>query len=237
MRRIRNWIGSFGLLDLIVWAVSMLAILLSFFLLGNDDYLQLSASLLGACSLILIAKGNVLGQFLSVVFSVMYGIISYFTRYYGEMLTYLGMTAPVAIVAIVSWLRHPFRGNHSEVTVNRLALWEYPLLLLISAAVAAGFYFLLDFLETPNLWWSTVSILTSCLAMLLSIRRSPLYALGYCLNDVVLIVLWSLAARTNLEYVAMVVCFAVFLLNDVYGLVNWLRLRKRQAEIEANDPL
>lgn len=233
MNTVKNFFKSFTLLDLLVWGSSTIAVVLSFALCKNDDYLQLAAGLVGVTSLIFISKGNVLGQILSLGFSVLYGIISYFYRYFGEMITYAGMTAPMAIVSIVVWLRHPFRGNHADVTVNRLQPIEYPLCLAISAEVSIVFYFVLRALNTANLIWSTLSVLTSFFAVLLTIRRSPYYALAYAGNDAVLIVLWALAAVDNSKYIAMIVCFAAFLLNDIYGFFNWLKRRERQSRILA----
>ncbi len=231
MEAIKNFFRGVRPVEYALFACSVAAIVLSFFLTGNTDYLQLSASLIGALSLILMAKGNVAGQILSVIFAIFYAIISYFCGYYGEIITYLCMSAPVAMLAVISWLRNPFRGKKTEVQISRLKLREYPIILAVSLAVSVAFFFILRALNTPNLWWSTVSVLTSCTAMLLSVRRSPLYAFAYCINDVVLIVLWALMSYTDKSYLAMVVCFAVFLANDIYGLINWFRLRREQQKI------
>ena len=124
-----------------------------------------------------------------IVFSVLYGIISWEKAYYGEMLTYLGMTAPMAVFALVSWIKNPYDGNKAEVKVNRLKGREYALMFLVSAAVTAGFYFVLKYFNTANLIPSTVSVTTSFVAVYLTARRSEFYALGYAANDVVLIIL------------------------------------------------
>ena len=102
-------------------------------------------------------------------------------------------------------------------------------MLLTLAAVTAAFYFILKALGTANLLPSTVSVTTSFLAVYLTFRRSPLYALGYAANDVVLIILWLLAARSDKGYLSVVVCFAAFLVNDIYGFLNWRRMEKKQA--------
>ena len=229
MSTIRAFFQNFIILDYIIWVGSVAAIILSFFLCGSSDYIQLAAALIGACSLILIAKGNVLGEFLGLIFAVFYGIVSFFYHYYGEMITYLCMSAPMAVAAIIAWFRHPFAGKKNEVEVNTLPAREYVIISIVSVVVTVAFYFILGALDTANLIWSSVSVLTSCFAALLSMRRSPFYALAYAFNDIVLIVLWVLAMRENIEYVTMVVCFTVFLLNDLYGLFNWLKMRKRQA--------
>lgn len=209
-----------------LWLGSLALILLSFFLSGNGDWLTLTASLVGGTALILVSKGNVLGQILTVVFSVLYGIISYTFRYYGEMITYLGMTAPIAVASVVTWLRN--RGSLTEVRVNALRPLEYLLSLLAGIAVMCGFYFILKAFHTNYLLLSTLSVLTSFLASYLTMRRSPYYALAYAANDLILISLWILAALSDPGYLPMVICFLVFLVNDVYGFVRWSRAGKSQ---------
>ena len=100
--------------ELLLWSASIIFILGSFILFDRENYLTLAASLIGATSLIYCAKGNPFGQFLMVVFSIMYGAISYTFDYYGEMITYVGMTGPMALFALIAWLRNPYNGNRAE---------------------------------------------------------------------------------------------------------------------------
>ena len=219
--------------EIALWLVSVGAIGVSFFLFASADILTLLASLIGVTSLIFIAKGNPVGQVLMVIFSVLYGIISFSFAYYGEMLTYLCMTAPMALLSLVAWIKHPFEGKKSEVAVARLAGKDLPQMLFFTAAVTLVFYFVLKALHTANLFPSTVSVTTSFLAAYLTYRRSPYYALAYAANDLVLIVLWILAALENRSYLSVVVCFAAFFFNDLYGFINWRRLCQRQTAVKA----
>ena len=226
LRRIYNY---FTPQERLLWGISAGAILLSFFLLDGRQYLTLAASLIGVTSIIVNAKGNPLGQLLMVIFSLFYGYISYACAYYGEMVTYLGMTGPMAALALISWLRHPFHGNRAQVQVNHISRREHRLLALLTAGVTLGFYFILRALGTANLLPSTVSVVTSFWAVYLTFRRSPLFSLGYAANDLVLIVLWVLASLEDVSYLSVVVCFAAFLANDLYGFISWRRMDKAQA--------
>lgn len=210
-----------------LWACSLTIVTLSFLLAPDRDYLTLCASLIGVTALIFVSKGYVLGQVLTVVFSVFYGVISFFFRYYGEMITYLCMTSPIALMSVISWLRNPYQGTR-EVTVTSIAPRTWVLLLSLTAVVTTAFWFILQALGTANLVFSTLSVATSFLAASLTFLRSPYYALAYSANDVVLIVLWVLATLADAAYLPMVLCFAMFLLNDLYGFVNWRRMRVRQ---------
>ena len=219
--------GYFTKTEIALWGLSC-AVILASALLFRAEPLPVAASFLGVTSLVFNAKGNPAGQALMIVFSLLYGWISWETRYYGEMLTYLGMTGPMAAAALVSWLRHPWQGRRSEVEVRRVGGGEFALILALTAAVTAVFGVLLARLGTANLAWSTVSVATSFLAVALTFRRSAAYALAYAANDAVLIVLWTLAARTEPGAPAVVVCFAAFLAGDLYGYANWRRMRRRQ---------
>lgn len=236
MKSVKDFFKSITVFEYCLWGASVLAIALSFALCGNKSYLNLIGAIIGVTSLIFIAKGNVIGNFLGVAFCVCYGVISYFSKYYGEMITYLGMTAPAIIVSIITWLRHPFAGKKTQVTVNRLSKKEYGLSFLLSCGVTVAFYFILGALGTANLVWSTVSVLTSFYASYLNIRRSPFYAIAYSVNDMILIVLWSLMAAEDTQFVCMVVCFAAFLLNDLYGFYNWRNMRNKQTNAQKENP-
>lgn len=216
--------------ELLLWGCSMGSILLAFALFDRGSYLTLAASLIGATSLIFCAKGNPAGQVLIILFSLIYGVISFSFAYYGEMITYLGMTTPMAVVSLVAWLRNPFQGNHSEVEVNQLSRREIPFMLVLTAAVTVIFYFLLHYFGTANLLPSTLSVTTSFLAVYLTFRRSAFFPLAYAANDLVLIVLWTLAAVEDFSYLSMVICFVMFLVNDGYGFFNWSRMQKRQQQ-------
>lgn len=207
--------------EFIIWAASVAVVLVSNLVTGKADPITVAATLVGVTSLIFIAKGNVFGQFLTVVFSVLYAITSYRMRYYGEMITYLGMTLPSAIFATVSWIRHPYKQG--EVKISKMTPLKAFVMVFFTAAATAVFYFILKALGTPNLAVSTVSITTSFLASYLTFIRNSYYAVAYAANDVVLIVLWILASVGDISYLPMIFCFAMFLINDIYGFISWKR--------------
>ncbi len=215
--------------EIILWSTSVTLVLLSFILFDRNGYLTLTASLIGVTSLIFNAKGNPIGQVLMILFSILYGIISYSFAYYGEMITYLGMTLPMSVMAMVSWLRHPHKGNKAQVEVGSIGRGEIGVMCLLGAAVTVAFYFILQACHTANLIPSTISVTTSFLAVYLTWRRSPYFALAYAANDIILIVLWVMAIIENVSYVSVVVCFVIFLINDLYGFVSWRRMEQKQS--------
>ena len=178
----RKFLKSFNLAEWLIWGVSVVAVIISFFVFKNDRYHYLIGSLVGFTALIFVSKGNPAGQLLTIVFSVFYGIISFSFKYYGEMVTYLGMSTPMAVAALIAWVKNPYNGKKSEVKVNNLSKKEWCIFLSAAVAVTVAFYFILQALNTANLIISTVSVLTSFIAAYLNMRRSKFYAIAYGLR-------------------------------------------------------
>ena len=220
----------FSKLEIILWCSSVFLIVGSFYMFDRENYMILFASLVGVTSLIFNAKGNPFGQFLMVLFSLLYGVISYGFGYYGEMITYLGMTMPIAIFALISWLKNPYKGNRAEVKVNSISKKETLFMWIGAAVITFLFYFVLEYFDTANIVPSTLSVTTSFVAVYLTFRRCPLFALAYASNDIVLIVLWSMASVYDIRYISVIVCFITFLVNDIYGYISWQKMKVRQNE-------
>lgn len=207
--KIKNPFKTLSKFELGLWISSLILITVTFVVGTEFDFLVLIASLIGATALI-------------------YSVISYRFRYFGEMITYLGMTSPMAILATIEWFKNPFEKGKSEVEIKKLSKKACVILWVLTLIVTVIFHFILKAFDTPNLFMSTVSITTSFLASALTFLRSPFYALAYAGNDIVLIVLWILASIVDPSYIPMVMCFVIFLINDSYGFINWRRMKKRQ---------
>lgn len=231
--KLKQLFSSLTVIDYSIWSAAMLFITVSFLIFDRTNFLTLAASVIGVTSIIINAKGHPLGQLLMLFFAAVYGYISFSFRYYGEMITYLGMTAPMALFALISWLRNPFKEGNAEVRVNHLSRLEIAFMSLLTMIVTVIFYFILRHFNTANLIPSTVSVTTSFAAVYLTFRRSAFFSLLYAANDVVLIVLWALASITDSSYISVLICFVMFLVSDIYGFVSWLKMKKRQ---EASDP-
>lgn len=216
--------------DITVWSISMAIISSAFIIFSKENVTTLIASYIGVTSLIFCAKGNPFGQILMIIFSIIYAVISYSFAYYGEMITYLGMTLPMAVFSLVSWLRNPYKGNRAEVTVNRIKGKEWVFMFILSAIVTFIFYFILRYFNTANIIPSTISVTTSFIAAYLTFRRTTYFGLAYAMNDIVLIVMWIMASAISREYIPVVVCFAVFFVNDIYGFMNWIKMQKKQSK-------
>lgn len=183
----------------ILWIISLVVVCGSNLLSPEFSPVILVAALVGTTSLVFAAKGNVWSQILIIIFSVLYGVISFQYRYWGEMVTYLGMTLPMAVWSTVVWFKNP-SDRAGEVKISSMNKKKWMVLITLSVLVTALFCVILKYFNTPNLILSTLSITTSFLAASLTILRASYFALFYAANDIVLIVLWTMATIENPIY-------------------------------------
>ena len=122
MKRLFNY---FTLFEKLMWLFSIILIIFVFYIYKNNNYLYLIGNLIGVTALLFLAKGNPVGQILSIVFSLFYAYVSLSYRYYGECITYAFMTLPVAVVSTIAWFKHPYQDNNAEVEVVKLKLKDY----------------------------------------------------------------------------------------------------------------
>lgn len=217
-----NPIKSLTKKEWILWMGSLAIVILSNLLSTDIDVLTLVSACVGITSLIFAAKGNVWALILMVIFSILYGLISWQFRYWGEMITYIGMTMPMAVWSTITWIKNPSESGQ-EVAIQKLTRKHVAGIAAAGVLVTAVFYMILKALDTPNILFSTISITTSFLAASLTMLRSSYYALGYASNDIILIVMWVLASIENPAYIPVVVNFIIFFFNDMYGFVSWKR--------------
>ena len=228
---INNQIKTLTKREWSIWLGSIIIVLISNLATKDFDLLTLVAALTGVTSLIFAAKGNVWGQVLMILFSILYGIISFRFRYWGEMLTYLGMTLPMAVWSTITWIKNPSENNGNEVQIQSLSKKHIVALCISGIIVTAVYYYILKSFNTPNIIFSTISIITSFIAASLTMLRSSYYAVWYAVNDVVLIILWVLASLKDPAYIPVVVNFSIFFMNDMYGFMSWKQRELEQAEV------
>ena len=221
-------VPELNIFEKLLWAFSAAGVTVLFLLVPQKNPLTLIATITGVTSLLFTAKGHVSGQVLTLVFCVLYAIVSLSFKYYGEAITYLCMTFPSNLVSVVVWLKNPSQNGKTEVKISHLTPKKFAFAAFLTAAATFVFYFVLRALKTANLGISTVSIATSMISSVFTIMRLPYYALGYAANDIVLIVMWILASMENPVYVPMVFNFAIFLANDLYGFASWKKMRREQ---------
>ena len=167
------------------------------------------------------AKGHVVRQIVGVLLAILYSIMSYNNKYYGEVIIYLIVILPLYLSGIYTWLKNKDKKSE-KVKQNTLSQKEWYSLLGINIVLFIGLYFLLKFFNTNNLLVSTISMNINLTATYLLVRRSRYSFLFYLVNAFILLILWGLPVLNgNILLLPMVFDALLLLINNIYGLHSW----------------
>ena len=225
----KNFFKSWNLFEKLFLLISLIIIIVCYFLGTDRNILSLITSILGVITVIFGAKGLVWAPIINLMYNIVYIILSYTQGFYGEVIIYIFFMTPINIAMIISWLKNKSKQDENIVEVNKVSKKEYIILFIVTLFVTVGFYYLLKVLNTSALLISTISLIDSFIATYLLYRRCSNYALSYIVNDIILIGLWSFSLKNNgIAYLPMILSFIVFLVNDIYGFISWKKREKEQ---------
>ena len=220
----KGW-NLFEKLFLIIGTIT--AFVLTFLFKGT--WIDLGYTLLYFWTALLLAKGKYACYIIGIISTFFYAFVAYNNSYYGEVIIAMCCTLPLMIVGLVNWLRH--QDNTNTVVIKEISKKELIIVLFSQAIMFIGYYYLLKVFNTNNLLVSTFSIVASIIATYLTARRSEYGFVGFIINDIILITLWSIpviGGNTNL--IPVLLCPVLLLINDIYGVYNWKKIKNKQKE-------
>ena len=228
---IKKVFKDWTIFEICLLTISPIIVLISGILFYSDA-ITIVTSIVGIICALFLAKGLVIGQFFGIAIVVLYSIVCYNNRFYGEMIIYIVIMLPMYIWGIVEWIKHKNNKTQS-VEVNSIKAKEWIVVSVCAVIIFVGFYFVLKALNTSELVISTLSVVDNIFAVYLLARRSKYGFVSYIINDLILIVLWGIPVVSgNLLVLAMLINPIVNLVNDSYGVVNWTRMQNKQMEKE-----
>lgn len=197
-------------------------------ILFKSDLLTISCSIVGIITALLLAKGKNLGQVFGLLITILYSIVSFKNKYYGEVLIYSLLMLPMYIIGIITWINHKNEKTNS-VEINSINKKEWVIVSIVFVGVFICIYYLLKAFNTNELVVSTISVLASLFAVYLQIRRSKYSFSFYMVNDVILMFLWGMpVVRGSYILFPMLLNPTINLINDAYGFYNWKKTEKIQ---------
>ena len=187
----------------------------------KSNLLTISCSITGILCALTQAKGKVISQFIGLLLVLLYSVLSFQNRYYGEVLIYIFIMLPLFVGGIISWIKNVNRETDT-VNKNELKRVEWIMLTIVASITFIGLYYLLKYFNTSQLFVSTLSMITSLFATYLVARRSKYGFLFYMGNDIIMLILWGLpVVLGNLTLIPMMVNPIINFINDTYGWKSW----------------
>lgn len=242
-QKIINFFKSFNLFDWIYLPLSLVAVMVVSIVFKSDAYSTIY-SMISLLSVFLLSKGLLIAPFCLIVSYVMYAIQSYYNALYGEAILNMFILLPIQVITIILWFRkHRAKNKQStqSVIVNDIKIKEWLCIIVATLALGVAAYFGLQALNTNYLILSTFTFVLPIVANYLILRGSLYQFVVYTIVNFFLIAIWLLPIFQGLpqgaNFVPMAVSFVSFTISDIYGLINWIKLRKQQKLTQDNQIL
>ncbi len=177
-----------------------------------------------ACGyMMFLSKRNFINFIVGFVSVLLYVVVSYQSKLYGEVIFYLAFDCPMSIISFVIWNKN----KDTKLTVQSKSL-KWKDLLWITAVCAAGvvgYAFLLKAIGGRLVIIDSISTVVSVVATLLMCLRYREQWIMWVVVYVVSIIMWALAGN-----LLMILMSSYCLVSCFFGFINWTLSSKKQVQ-------
>ena len=210
------------------WLIIFTLINVAVLIYSKEGILGFTASVTGMLSVILVAKGKISNYYFGVINVVIYGFISYNSKYYGEAMLNILYFLPMQIIGFMMWRRNNVNIDESkEVKAERMTAKEIILWSVLSGIAVIVYGIILKKLNNTLPMADSFTTVLSVTAMILMVKRYIEQWIVWIMIDIVAIYMW-LFIKSDYNITIM---WIAYLVNAVYGLYNWAKLYRREREV------
>ncbi len=210
------------------WLIIFTLVNVAVLIYSKEGILGFTASITGMLSVILVAKGKISNYYFGIINVVIYGFISYNSKYYGEAMLNILYFLPMQIIGFIMWRRNNVNTDESkEVRAERMRAKEIILWSVLSGIAVIVYGIILKKLNNTLPMADSFTTVLSVTAMILMVKRYLEQWIVWIMIDIVAIYMW-LFVKSDYNITIM---WTAYLVNAVYGLYNWVQLYRREREV------
>lgn len=217
------WLGVFTLVNIYL------------FFAFKDSLLGFISSITGMLCVVLVAKGKISNYYFGIVQTSTYAYIAYTYGLYGESMLNALFYFPIQFIGIYLWKKNLTKVQTigEDVSVKRLDQkgWIYVIGTAVIGSIA--YAYLLNAIGGQQVRLDSAAVVLSVIAQILMLKRFAEQWVLWIMVNGLTIVLWVIVLlQTGGNDWAMLVMWSAFLVNSIYGYVNWLKMHKQQHNIQ-----
>lgn len=210
------------------WLFGFTAIILGLSLFLKDTTIGIVTSLTGIWCVLLVAKGRIANYWFGIVNVIGYAYLAYTWKYYGEVMLNAFYFLPMQGVGIYLWIKHKDKTKVDAVKIKFLSnKWRY-IWIGISGVAVLGYGFILKAIGGELPFIDSISTVLSIIAMILMAWRFMEQWVLWIIVDIVSIYMWLVVFEASGTNIAIAMMWVAYLINAIYGFVNWIKLYKAQ---------
>ncbi len=204
----------------VVWIIIASAVITGLSIYWGDNLMGIISSLTGVICVICTGKGKLSAYVFGLVNCVLYAIISYKAKLYGETMLNAMYYVPMQFVGFFVWKKN-MNDETAEVKKRHMTNRTRLSWLGIIAVGTIAYGFLLGYLDDAMPFVDSFTTVSSVVAMIVSVWMYAEQWWLWIAIDVVSIYMWLVTFLNGNDSVATLLMWCVYLLNAVVMTVKW----------------
>lgn len=237
MDKIKNFFKSFNLFETLFLLISLITVV-TISIIYKSSAFTIIYSIIAITSVVLLSKASIIAPLLMVVSYTMYSILSYMNGLYGETILNVCLVF-VQIGTFINWfLKKKQQEKTKTIVVKKVSWIEWLIVGSITCVIGVGCYFMLRALNTKYLELSTLLMAVVILANYFTFRKSAFTFVFFLISNILGALIWILPVLQGEpggeQLIVMALNYLVYVINNTYGLYNWIKIRKKEERMKSN---
>lgn len=209
-----------------IWLILFTIIITTLSIYWKDSPIGIIASLTGIWNVILVAKGKIANYYFGIIAVSTYAFVAYTQKYYGEVMLNMLYFFPMQFAGLYLWKKKKSNHKQNKVNVQYMSNSQRIAWSLITLLATVSYGFLLKKLDGNLPFLDAASTTMSVIAMILMIFAFVEQWILWILVDIISIIMWLIVLAKGGNDIAILVMWIAFLINAIYGFINWTKLAR-----------
>lgn len=211
----------------IIWITIATLVILGTSLYWKDSLMSVCAALTGIWCVILTGKGKISSFWIGTINTVLYAILAWNAKYWGEVMLNLLYYVPMNFVGMYMWSKN-MNEQTEEVEKKRLSLKGSIYVYLGVFIATIGYGYILKLLNGSLPFMDSMSTIFSIFAQYLCVRRYMEQWILWIIVDVVTVIMWAYALYDGTGDLATLLMWSIYLINAFIMFAKWMKDTKKK---------
>lgn len=216
----------------VIWLAIATLVIVSLSCYWGDGLMGITTAATGVICVIATGKGKMSCYIFGLINTVLYAVIAFNAKYYGEVMLNALYYVPMQFVGWFCWNKH-MDAETKEVKKTRLSIKVRFIVLAAAVVSIYGYGLFLKYLGGSLPFIDSMSTCLSILAMILSVRRLMEQWILWIVVDMVTVYMWAVTFSKGGSDIATLLMWAIYLLNAMIMFGKWYKESRKTNEWEA----
>ncbi|MBQ8791178.1 MAG: nicotinamide mononucleotide transporter [Ruminiclostridium sp.] len=212
----------------LIWLGFCIAVIIGISLWIGDTLIGIICAVAGVTNVVCTGKGKLMSYLFGLINVILYAIISYNAKYYGEVMLNVLYYLPMQFYGFFTWKKNMNTETH-EVKKLKMTAKGRIILTVIIAVMTVVYGIILHLLGGNMPFVDAFSTVASVVALYIAIKMYIEQWMIWLVVDIVTVIMWAFAFASGTDSIATLVMWALYIANAVVMHVKWSKeIKKRK---------